>query len=136
METRRQAMKKLFAMAGGLQFGTRGFATPVASRKVTDNAQALIYRAVNGPPAENLKKVINMMGGIETLLGREDVVVIKPNAQWWNQGAPNLAALKAFVELVMARPGGFNGEVVLAENCHRGSPPPHPPARHGPGRST
>jgi hypothetical protein len=51
------------------------------------------------------------------------VVVIKPNVQWWNQGTPNLSALKRFVDLTMNRPGGFDGEVVLAENCHRGSKP-------------
>jgi hypothetical protein len=27
------------------------------------------------------------------------------------------------MDLIMNRPGGFDGEVVLAENCHRGSSP-------------
>ena len=63
------------------------------------------------------------MGGMERLIGGEDIVLIKPNVQWWNQGASNLASLKAFVDLVMQRPGGFKGEVVLGENCHRGSEP-------------
>jgi hypothetical protein len=63
------------------------------------------------------------MGGVEKIIGPDDVVVIKPNAQWWNQGTPNLAALKAFVDLVMERTGGFKGEVVVAENCHRGLSP-------------
>jgi hypothetical protein len=31
--------------------------------------------------------------------------------------------LKALVDLIMNRPGGFNGEVILAENCHRGPEP-------------
>jgi uncharacterized protein (DUF362 family) len=30
----------------------------------------------------NLAKVIEMMGGIENLIGPDDVVVIKPNLQW------------------------------------------------------
>ena len=63
------------------------------------------------------------MGGVEKVIGSDDVVVIKPNVQWWNQGPPNLAALKAFVDLIMGRPGGFKGEVVLAENCHCGAAP-------------
>lgn len=83
----------------------------------------IVFRAVNGAPNANMSKVIQLMGGIEKLIGTNDVVVIKPNVQWWNQGAPNLSALKAFVDLIMNRPGGFNGEVVLAENCHRGSKP-------------
>jgi hypothetical protein len=31
--------------------------------------------------------------------------------------------LKAFVDLIMERAGGFTGEVVIAENCHRGASP-------------
>ncbi len=85
--------------------------------------EATVYRAVNGRPGENLAKSIEMAGGLERLVGSEDVVLVKPNVQWWNQGAPNLSAAKALVELVMGRPGGFRGEVVLAENCHRGPRP-------------
>ena len=83
----------------------------------------VIYRAVNGTPDQNLRKIIELMGGIERIIGRDDVVLIKPNVQWWNQGAPNLSSLKTFVDLTMDRPGGFKGEVVLAENCHRGVSP-------------
>ena len=82
-----------------------------------------IYRAANGAPAENLTKVIELMGGIEKIIGSSDVVLIKPNVQWWNQGAPNLSAVFRFVDLIMNRPGGFDGEVVLMENCHRGPSP-------------
>ena len=92
-------------------------------RKHTKDPSLTLYRAVNGSPAMNLAKVIEMMGGIEKIIGMDDIVVIKPNVQWWNQGAPNLAALKGFVDLIMERSGGFKGEVVLAENCHRGASP-------------
>ena len=92
-------------------------------KKSNDNAEVIVCRAVNGKPDENLQKVIEMIGGIERVVGEDDVVVIKPNVQWWNQGAPNLSALKAFVDMIMDRPGGFNGEVVIAENCHRGPRP-------------
>lgn len=91
--------------------------------KYVENGAVTIYRAVNGTPAENLTKVIDLMGGIGKIIGGDDIVLIKPNVQWWNQGAPNLLALKTFVDLIMDRVGGFNGEVVLAENCHRGPSP-------------
>ena len=91
--------------------------------KLNKPIKSKVYRSVNGSPAENIIKVIESMGGIESLIGFEDVVVIKPNAQWWNQGAPNLAALKALVEIIFRRPNGFKGEVIFAENCHRGSYP-------------
>jgi hypothetical protein len=84
---------------------------------------ATIYKSENGSPEENLKKVLEMMGGLEKLIETDAVLIIKPNVQWWNQGAPNLAALKAFVDQTMNRPGGFKGQVVIAENCHRGQVP-------------
>ncbi len=92
-------------------------------RKYTEDAACTLYRAVNGTPERNLNKIIDMMGGIEKLIGAHDVVLIKTNAQWWNQGSPNLSALKAFVDMIMERPGGFFGEVVVVENCHRGKSP-------------
>ena len=55
-------------------------------------------------------------------IGQDDLVVIKPNLQWYNQGAPNLAAAKALVDYIFDMPG-FAGEVVLAENNHLGPMP-------------
>ena len=55
-----------------------------------------VYRAVNGRPSENILNVIN----------------------------PNLSALKVFVDLILnAHNGRFNGELFVAENCHRGTCP-------------
>lgn len=88
-----------------------------------DGTAATVYRAVNGRPAENLEKVLSLMGGVEALFGDEDVVILKPNLQWYNQGAPNIAAMARLVTLIMERPGGFRGEVVLTENTHRGAKP-------------
>jgi len=92
-------------------------------RKITIGSQSIIYRSLNGTPSENLTKVIELMGGIDKIIGEDDVVVIKPNVQWWNHGATNLSALKTFIDLIMNRPSGFYGEVVIAENCHRGNEP-------------
>ena len=96
---------------------------PSSPRKITIDSQSIIYRSLNGTPSENLTKVIELMGGIDKIIGEDDVVVIKPNVQWWNHGATNLSALKTFVDLIMNRPSGFYGEVVIAENCHHGSEP-------------
>jgi len=82
-----------------------------------------VYRSVNGTPAENLEKVLSLAGGVERIVCPDDVVILKPNVQWWNQGAPNLSAVDRLVELIFGRTDGFRGEVVLAENCHRGSSP-------------
>lgn len=87
------------------------------------NTRTTIYRSINGSPAENVKKVIELVGGIVSIIGYEDIVIIKPNIQWWNQGVPNIAAVEALVSMIINRPGGFNGEIVLSENNHCGSEP-------------
>ncbi len=76
-----------------------------------------IYVAKNGTPQQNVSKIIEMMGGIEKFIGLNDIVVLKPNAQWWNQGRTNLAAMKGFMDLVLNIPD-FKGEIIIAENQH------------------
>jgi hypothetical protein len=124
METRREFLRKLIVTGEMLTFNTRTSSSDKPPmREKTENASQTLYRAVNGTPVQNIAKIIDMMGGIQNIIGFDDIVVIKPNVQWWNQGAPNLAVLKTFVDLIMERLGGFNGEVIVAENCHRGSSP-------------
>jgi len=108
---------------GTLPFVSKAWAKKMPIKKTNNTTSCDLYRVINGSPADNITKMIELMGGIENIIGSDDVVVIKPNVQWWNQGVPNLAAFARFVDLVMDRPGGFNGEVILAENCHRGNAP-------------
>jgi hypothetical protein len=122
MESRREFIRKIIMVGGMFALGTKAFAyKPI--HKSTKDPLCNLYRSVNGSPDRNLAKVIEMLGGIEKIIGPYDVVVIKPNVQWWNQGAPNLLVLKTFVDLIMERPAGFQGEVVITENCHRGKTP-------------
>jgi hypothetical protein len=125
--TRRETLLQMLRIGGAMSLASSAWGktrekSPVPRGPVKDPL-CTVYRSVNGSPPENLRKVVELMGGIHTLFGEDDVVLIKPNAQWWNQGATNLAALSAFVDLIMERPGGFRGEVVIAENCHRGISP-------------
>jgi hypothetical protein len=123
MESRRHFIKRMLLAGGLLTLRWNGIAAGTLRKTTVEEAQQLVYRGINGTPGENLLRVIDLMGGIEKVIGFADVVVVKPNVQWWNQGASNLAALSALVDLIMKRPGGFKGEVILAENCHRGSSP-------------
>lgn len=123
-------MKKILKLTGGfllllliVVIGYLILTKSSASQKITNGSQSVIYRSLNGNPSENMTKVIELMGGINNIIGENDVVVIKPNVQWWNHGATNLSALKTLVDLIMNRPSGFWGEVIIAENCHRGSEP-------------
>jgi len=88
-----------------------------AKTKNANRCSSYIFLSRNGSPAENLKKVIGMIGDIEKIIGPEDIVLIKPNGQWWNQGMTNTDAMHAFIELVLAIPE-FKGEIIIAENHH------------------
>ncbi len=51
---------------------------------VAPDGKSYVYMAKNGSPEENTRKVIEMMGGIEKFIEPTDIVLLKPNAQWWN----------------------------------------------------
>lgn len=123
MKTRRHFLKSLVLAIGTIILRPKAFALKVPLKKPMNEIHTSVFRSVNGSPRDNLIKVLGMMGGIEHFVSRDDIVIIKPNIQWWNQGAPNISTLKAFVDLIMGRSGGFSGEVVMAENCHRGPRP-------------
>jgi uncharacterized protein (DUF362 family) len=74
-----------------------------------------IFIVKNGSPEKNMKHIIEMMGGIKEILNKEDIVVIKPNSQWWNQGMTNTNSMKEFIRLVLDMPG-FKGEIIIADN--------------------
>ena len=63
-----------------------------------DEKNSKIYISKNGTPQQNMEKVIEMMGGIETYIQKNDIVILKPNLQWWNQGRTNLAAMKRLID--------------------------------------
>jgi hypothetical protein len=129
---RRKFLKGLFFLAISPSVVPKMTSQASIKKQQVSDPRCSLYRAVNGTSAENMQKVITLMGGIKTIVGEHDIVIIKPNVQWWNQGAPNLSALKAYVDLVMNRTGGFTGEVVILENCHRG---PRPGESNGAGWS-
>jgi hypothetical protein len=86
-------------------------------------AKADVFRVANGSPAAMMDKLLSLMGGVETLFDARDIILIKPNLQWFNQGAPNIGAMHAFITRILEMKNGFQGEVVLIENTHLGPRP-------------
>lgn len=80
-----------------------------------------VYLVRGGSPEKNMEKMLQMLGGIDKLIGNEDIVVLKPNAQWWNQGMTNTDAMRAFVEAILNKPD-FRGEIIIAENQQYANP--------------
>jgi hypothetical protein len=82
---------------------------------IRDKARVLVARG--GSPAANVDDVLAKLGGIGSVVGTDDVVIVKVSAQWWNQGMTNVAAVKRLLEHVLER-DGFRGEVIVFENTH------------------
>ena len=92
-------------------------ATPPLLPHDPERDSSTIYTAQDGAPAENIDAVLAKLGGIESVVGRNDVVIIKVSAQWWNQGMTNVAAVKRTIEQILAIEG-FDGEIIVFENVH------------------
>jgi len=84
---------------------------------IDDDGFSRIYLAKDASSEDNTREVIRLMGGIEKIIGSKDIVILKPNGQWWNQGMTNTDSMKAFIDLIVKMPG-FEGEIIIAENHH------------------
>ena len=77
--------------------------------------KAKIYFA-QGPDMNRItNELLDSLGGIQALVGKEDIVIIKPNSQQWHQGATNTDVMAAFIQSVLDIPG-FIGEIIVADN--------------------
>ena len=120
--TRRQFIAKSSALA------VASLIAPRLLRRTTrlSHAQALpvhVYVARNGTPITNVQRVIALAGGIQNFISYDDAVVLKPNGQWTRQGYTHTECMKALIDIILNRPGGFAGEIIIAEHVHRAPPP-------------
>lgn len=77
-----------------------------------------VYVAHKGTPVTNVQGVIKLAGGINRFIDQDDVVVLNPNGQWPRQGYTHTGCMKALIDVILKRPGGFNGEIIIAEHVH------------------
>jgi len=120
--TRRNFIKKAGKGAGLLAVAPIVWKNSAINKQAYISTTSHIFWASEYGPGKNMEMIIDMMGGIENLIGIEDIVIIKTNAQHFNQGSPNLAAIKRFVELVIGMPN-FKGEIIIADNNHSNEHP-------------
>ncbi|MFZ5516567.1 MAG: DUF362 domain-containing protein [Candidatus Zhuqueibacterota bacterium] len=88
-----------------------------AKKPCADRTPSHIFVARGRTPEQNIACVIDMMGGIGKIIGKDDIVILKPNAQWRGHGGSNTDAIKGFIDLVLGM-AGFRGEIIIAENHH------------------
>lgn len=74
-----------------------------------------IYESQNGTPEQNMSKVLEMLGGIEAIIDKNDIVIIKPNGQQVKHNMTNTNTIKEFIDRVLGI-SGFDGEIIIAEN--------------------
>jgi hypothetical protein len=55
-------------------------------------------------------------GGPSGLIARDDTIIVKVNSQWDERGGTNTDLLKALIKAITRHPGGFAGEIVVADN--------------------
>ena len=79
-----------------------------------------VYKVRNGDCFQNIAKLWEMLDGPAKYIGTTDVVVIKGNAQWPNQGYTHTGCIKAVIDQVLQIPG-FSGEVLLCDNIQAGN---------------
>jgi hypothetical protein len=85
-----------------------------------------------GTPALNVAKVFDLAyGGIQNFIGQNDIVLLRPNLQWNQNGYTNTDIAKAMTDLILNRPGGFSGEIIYVENTYRATPDSYPLAETG-----
>ncbi len=97
------------------------FKKSVAKKSFPPESPADIHFVEQGTPEELTARLLDSLGGIDALVGGEDVVVLKVNSQWWAQGMTNTDVLHAFIKAIVERPY-FNGEVVIADNHQSENP--------------
>ncbi len=89
---------------------------------VCEAAAALtrVYKVKNGNCFQNIAKLWEMLDGPTKYIDPTDVVVIKGNAQWPNQGYTHTGCIKAVIDQILQIPG-FSGEVLLCDNIQGGN---------------
>ncbi|MCP4633500.1 MAG: DUF362 domain-containing protein [candidate division Zixibacteria bacterium] len=116
--SRREFLKRIGYTTGGVLALAN---MPISGSNFIQNAEADIishvFYAKEGTPDQNISKCFQIMGGIGGYIGGDDVVILKPNAQWIRQGGTNTSSMKALIDMILAIPG-FTGEIIIAENNH------------------
>ncbi|MBN2157875.1 MAG: hypothetical protein JW807_00665 [Spirochaetes bacterium] len=74
-----------------------------------------VYMVRNGDCFQNISRLFRLMGGIAKYIDPTDIVVIKGNAQWPNQGYTHTGCIKAVIDEILRIPK-FSGEILICDN--------------------
>ncbi len=74
-----------------------------------------VYVVKNGDCFQNISKLFELMGGIESFIDADDYVVIKGNGQWIRQGYTHTGCIKAVIDEILSI-SGYSGEIYICDN--------------------
>jgi hypothetical protein len=80
-----------------------------------NGAGVKVYQVKNGDCFQNMAKLWEMLGGPSRFIGPNDIVVIKGNAQWPNQGYTHTGCMKGVIDGILGIPH-FSGEILICDN--------------------
>ncbi len=78
-------------------------------------AENTVYIVKNGDCFQNISKLWELMGGVTSIIDPDDVVIIKANGQWPNQGYTHTGCIKAVIDEILSIPS-FSGEILICDN--------------------
>lgn len=76
---------------------------------------AAVYKSEGADIADITHRLLDSLGGIQSFIDKDDIVILKPNAQWWLQGMTNTDVMSEFIKHVLNIPG-FSGEIIIVDN--------------------
>ena len=112
--TRRQFLRH-YGIASGALTLSPFFIERFASVCQAATSLTRVYKVKNGDCFQNTAQLWEMLGGPARYIGPNDIVVIKGNAQWPNQGYTHTGCIKGVIDQILGIPG-FSGEILICDN--------------------
>lgn len=117
--TRREFLRYSGVASSALAFSPY-FLERLTAWAQTAPALTTVYKVMNGADCfQNIAKLWQLLGGPARYIGGTDIVIIKGNAQWPNQGYTHTGCIKAVIDQILAIPG-FAGEIIICDNTTTG----------------
>ncbi len=119
--TRREFLRHYGIAASAITFSPF-FMERFAAASATMANSIRVYKVKNGDSFQNTAKLWEMLDAPAKYIGASDIVVIKGNAQWPNQGYTHTGCIKGIIDKILAIPG-FSGEILICDNTTTGGSP-------------
>ncbi|MEA3296994.1 MAG: DUF362 domain-containing protein, partial [candidate division Zixibacteria bacterium] len=115
MVSRREVIKLITALPPALYLQSILGCSNEQMKDFPPETKTTIHKATGPDTATITRRMLDGLGGIDTLIDKNDIVILKPNSQWWHQGMTHTDVMAEFIRQVLAIPG-FKGEIIIADN--------------------